>query len=194
MFWVPYLLVLRFFKTLTKASIWIHFEGFIGIRYPFKFAALTLRWSDDLIKYLTKEDDRMAKLFGIQPNQVQDFILKDQEKDSPEDQIIWKVKFLDARASAEITDQVYSAKGFGKKREELLKAGTQTLEILRSGLVGWDNFKYENGDDVEWEDPPRSGSKTKLNEVMDRNINKIPPNVREELAEEIRGASMMDSD
>jgi hypothetical protein len=96
--------------------------------------------------------------------------------------------------SARITDQVYSAKGFGSKREELLRAGTQEVEILRSGLVGWKNFTYENGEEIKWKEVAPGLSRQKAAVVMDWNLNKIPPEVRGDIAEFIRGSSMADSD
>jgi len=136
----------------------------------------------------------MGKIFGLKSDQVHDFILKGQEKDPKEDQVSWKVKYLSVAIAAEISDSIYSAKGFGKKREELLKAGTQQLEILRRGLVGWENFKYEDETLVEWEDPPRGGTVTKFYEAMDKNLNKVPPEIRDEIADHIRGGSVAELD
>jgi len=50
------------------------------------------------------------------------------------ERLVFLTKSLDVNLSAQITDQVYTAKGFGKGREELLRAGTQEIEILRRGF------------------------------------------------------------
>jgi len=101
-------------------------------------------------------------------------------------------KFLDVKDAASITDDVYTAKGFGKKREEKLRAGTQDLTVLRKGLVGWRSFEDADGNVIEWEDP--IGSHQKIRDAMDRNLNKIPPDIRGEIADVIRGASNIDQD
>ncbi|GAG00301.1 unnamed protein product [marine sediment metagenome] len=134
----------------------------------------------------------MGKIFGIKSDQVHDFILKEQEKDPPKNQTKWKVKFLNVGQSAKVSDMIYSATGFGKKREELLKAGTQSLMILRLGLSGWENFTYEDGKEVSWEPP--TGNTNNWNTIMDRNLDKIPPEYRDEISDHIRGGSSLDQD
>jgi len=147
---------------------------------------------EDLINYHLKEDDTMGKIFGIQPDQIQEYILDDQKNDPPEDQVTWLFKPLDVKAQAMVSDMIYSAKGFGKKREELLKAGSQQMLILRRGFVGWKNFKYEDGSEVEW--TPPEGNQTARDRIMDANLNKMPPSVRDEIADQIRGTSSLDLD
>jgi len=140
-----------------------------------------------------EEDDIMAKMFGIKPNQVHKFEPKGQEDTAEDKRTKFLVEFLDVALSANISDQVYTAKGFGAKREELLRAGTQELHILRRSLKGWENFVYEDETEVEWDDPGK-GSKDKVNAVMDRNLNKIPPEWRGEIADFVRGQSSPDLD
>jgi len=136
----------------------------------------------------------MGKIHGLKADQIQDIVLKSQENDPIEDQVHWKIKYLDVRTHATITDAIYSAKGFGKKREEVLKAGTQTLEILRRGLKGWENFKYPDGEDITWEPIPEGGTEQVVKAAMDTNLNRIPPDIRDEISEEIRGTSSPDSE
>ncbi len=134
----------------------------------------------------------MPKITSLKSDQVQEFT-PDCEKDLKEsERTVFLCKFLDVKDAASITDDVYTAKGFGKKREERLRAGTQDLTILRKGLVGWKNFVDESGDSVEWEDPV--GSHQKIRDIMDKNLNKIPPDTRGEIADFIRGASNIDQD
>ena len=136
----------------------------------------------------------MGKIHGLQSDQIQNLVLDSQEKDPVKDQVIWKIKYLDVKTHALITDAIYSATGFGKKREEQLKAGTQTLEILRKGLKGWENFKYPDGKDVPWDEFPSGGTTQVVNAAMDKNLDRIPPETRDEIAEKIRGTSTPDSE
>jgi len=135
----------------------------------------------------------MAKIFGLRSDQVHDYTPKGQEDVPKEEQLSFQVRFLDVKLTADITDQVYTAKGFGNKREELLRAGSQELKILRRGIVGWTNFTYDDGTAIEWEEIPRSSTQ-KQTEVMDRNLNKIPPEIRGEIADYVRGVSTADQD
>jgi len=136
----------------------------------------------------------MGKIFGLKPDQTLEFEPKGQDDVPAEERLVFLCKPLDVNMSARITDQVYSAKGFGAKREELLRAGTQEVEVLRNGLRGWKNFFFEDGEEVEWEDIPRNVSRQKANNVMDKNLNKIDPETRGNIAEFIRGESTADSD
>jgi len=69
--------------------------------------------------------------------------------------------------------------------EARMLSGTQTLGILRAGLVGWENFPDRNGNDVSF-----SGTKRKLNgvEIMqpdDSALDRLTPQDRRELAQAI---------
>ena len=136
----------------------------------------------------------MNKLYGIKPDQIVEYEPKGQEGVPQEERTIIFCKFLDVEYSAGISDRVYSAKGFGEKREELLKAGTQELEILRKGIVGWKNFKYADGSNVEWEDVITMSTVQKRNTMMDKNLNKMHPDLRSEIADFIKGGSTPSQD
>ena len=135
----------------------------------------------------------MGRIYGLRPDTVHEFEPKGQDDIPKEERTVFLCKFLDVNLSAQITDQVYTAKGFGNKREELLRAGTQEIEILRQGLVGWKNFFYDEDTEIEWEDVKDVG-KQKAAVIMDRNLNKIPPDLRGEVADFIRGSSTPDLD
>jgi len=141
-----------------------------------------------------KGEKIMAKIFALKTDQVQRFEPKDQKDIPVEERTAFLCRFLDVKLSADISDEVYTAKGFGNKREELLRAGTQELKILRRGLVGWENFTYEDGTAVEWEEVPSGLSMQKMAAAMDKNLNKIPPEIRAEVADFIRGSSTLDQD
>ena len=136
----------------------------------------------------------MARIFALKADQVQRFEPRNQDDIKPEERTAFLCRFLDVKLSADISDEVYTAKGFGNKREELLRAGTQELKILRRGLTGWENFYYDDGTEVEWEDVPRGLSQQKFVAAMDKNLNKIPPETRVDIADFIRGSSTVDQD
>lgn len=182
---------------------WIIFEqGFITPALYQLYKKLGRKWKKDAISFLnhlfssidSKGDFHMAKIYGLRPDRVQEFEPKGQDDIPQEEKLVFLCKFLDVNLSAQITDQVYTAKGFGNKREELLRAGTQEVEILRKGLVGWKNFSYDEETEIEWEDVPHGLSKQKAQSIMDRNLNKIAPEQRGEIADFIRGSSTPDQD
>ena len=141
-----------------------------------------------------KGDWEMGRIYGLKSDHAHEFEPKGQEDIPADERTAFLCKFLDVNMSAKITDQVYSAKGFGAKREELLRAGTQEIEILREGLVGWKNFLYEDGTEIEWKEIPRGLNKQKRAVIMDENLNRIPPETRGEIADFIRGTSSPDQD
>ena len=193
--WGPYLLISMAFCYVGRFFGWIAFEK--GYTLP-EFINLSVRYyvkSTNLIENLInyyREEKKMPKITSLRSDQVQEFT-PDCEKDLKENErTIFLYRFLDVKDAASITDDVYTAKGFGKKREERLRAGTQDLTILRKGLVGWKNFVDGDEKPVIWEDP--IGSHQKIRDAMDRNLNKIPPDTRGEIADVIRGASNIDQD
>jgi len=153
-----------------------------------------LRSNEAIIKSIFQEDDIMGKIFGIKPDQVHEFVPKGQDDVPAAERTVFLVKFLDVRTAAEITDQVYTAKGFGNKREELLLAGTQELKILQKSLVGWKNFFYDDGTEVEWEPVDRNLSYQKQMAIMDKNLGKISPEDRGQIADFVKGSSSPDQD
>jgi len=193
--WGPYFLVIIVLHSVGRFFGWIAFEkGYIlpeFVSLSVRYCVKSINWIENLKKYYT-EESKMPKITSLKSDQVQEFS-PECEKDVKEgEKTIFLCKFLDVKDAANITDDVYTAKGFGKKREERLRAGTQDLTILRKGLVGWKNFVDEDKGVVEWEEPV--GSFQKIKDAMDRNLNKVPPDVRGEIADFIRGASNIDQD
>jgi hypothetical protein len=193
--WGPYLLVIIVLHSVGRFFGWIAFEkGYIlpeFVNLSVRYCVKSINWIENLKKYYT-EESKMPKITSLKSDQVQEFS-PDCESDVKEsERTVFLCKFLDVKDAANITDDVYTAKGFGKKREERLRAGTQDLTILRKGLVGWKNFVDEDEVAVEWEEPV--GSFQKIKETMDRNLNKVPPSTRGEIADFIRGASNIDQD
>jgi len=193
--WGPYLLISMVFYSVGRFFGWVAFEkGYIlpeFINLSVRYYVKSINLIENLINYY-REENKMPKITSLKSDQVQEFT-PECEKDLKEsERTIFLYRFLDVKDAASITDDVYTAKGFGKKREERLRAGTQDLTILRKGLVGWKNFEDDGGNPVEWEDP--IGSHQKIRDAMDRNLNKIPPDTRGEIADVIRGASNIDQD
>jgi len=86
----------------------------------------------------------------------------------------FQVRFLTAKEQAKLRDQMYSVSGIGAARNEKFLTGTSALTALEMGLVGWENFKFEDNGEVI----PFSAA----------NFSCIPPKERDELANYIRGA------
>jgi len=161
LFWSPYICVWILLGIIAASFRRLYREGRGPSSRTFylRSTKIAINWIDDLHNYVLLKEDSMSQIHGLKSDQIQDIVLDSQEKDPVESQIVWKIKYLDVRAHASITDSIYSATGFGKKREEQLRAGTQTLEILRKGLRGWKNFKFPDGKDVPWDAFPADGSK-----------------------------------
>jgi hypothetical protein len=203
LFWTPFLIFVAIEKFIAqKMGVMIFEKGFITpflfrvyVRSTFGTIKDAISFRNYIISSLhMKGAMDMGKIYGIRPDQVQEFEPKGQEGVAPDERLVFLTKSLDVNLSAQITDQVYTAKGFGAKREELLRAGTQEIEILRRGLVGWKNFFYDDETEIEWTEIPKGINKQKADAIMDQNLNKINPDLRGQIADFIRGTSTADSD
>lgn len=202
LFWTPLLILLWMTKLLARFFGWLLFER--GRMTPFVFNAFhkftfsfyfgTEKFHKYIVSSLDLKGDFMGKIYGLKSDTAKEFEPKGQDDVPAKDRLVFLCKFLDVNMSARITDQVYSAKGFGSKREELLRAGTQEVEILRQGLIGWKNFFYEDGSKIEWKEVPKGLGRQKAAVHLDENLNKIPPEIRGDIADFIRGSSTPDSD
>jgi len=134
----------------------------------------------------------MGKLFGVKAGSVVEYVAK-VERGDPEP-IIWILRPLTSKESADIQNSLFHSKGFGKQRQEQFLTGTQVVLVLRKGLVGWSNFKYEDGSDVVWEDPNVEKTEEGRDRIMDRNLDCIPAGIRQELSDEIRGEAELGED
>ncbi|KKL50794.1 hypothetical protein LCGC14_2301910, partial [marine sediment metagenome] len=101
---------------------------------------------------------------------------------------------LDASDYARIQNELYQVDGWGKNRRERFLTGTQQVEVMKLGLKGWKNFKYEDGTDVAWEEPSKGKNAQEVDNIMMNNINRIPPEARAELVDIIRGESTVSQD
>jgi hypothetical protein len=200
-FYAPFILVLTILIAIAGflsrrleygAPYWI--ENAVAMQYLVRFT----RWfiGKEEFDNLVKEQGRkhMAKLFGVKAGEVMDYVPKACREEAIEDQPIFKLKFLEVAEYADIQDELFKSTGFGKKRQEKFMLGQQTMLALRVGLTGWSNFKHQDGSDVEWEDPGQGRDKEDRARIMDRNLNKIPPAERAEMADYIRGESSLGED
>jgi len=117
---------------------------------------------------------------AINPEKPVFYIPKCDRKKDTEEQTVFEVKLLTGKENAELRDDLYEVTGSGKQRKESLRSGTVELRALTTGLKGWKNFK--NDDDIDL-----SFDSTK----MDKMIDLIPPEVRTELSDFIRGESSL---
>jgi hypothetical protein len=129
----------------------------------------------------------MGKLFGVKAGSVVEYVADCQRGEPKEDQVIWLLRPLTAKEAADIQNRLFQSEGWGKNRREQFLTGTQVILVLRKGLVGFKNFKYEDGAEVGWEDPNIEKTEEGRDRIMDRNLDKIPASIRQELSDQIRG-------
>lgn len=134
----------------------------------------------------------MPKLYAVKPGEIREVRLPMESDVKIEKQTVFMITDLDARDFARIQDELYTVKGFGKRRKERFQTGEQQLEILKRGLVGWKNFIDSDGKDVKWKEP--DGDPKAKEAILVENINRIPEAARAELADLIRGESSIDQD
>lgn len=137
---------------------------------------------------------KMGKLFGVKAGSVVEYVAKCQRGEPKEDQVVWLIRPLSAKESADIQNNLFRSEGWGKQRREQFLTGTQVVLVLRRGLVGWKNFKYEDDTSVDWEDPNVEKTEEGRDRIMDRNLDKIPASLRQELSDEIRGEAELGED
>ena len=118
---------------------------------------------------------------AIDPNRMIDYIPKEDRDKAKDEQTIFSVKFLTSGSNATLRDETYDVVGTGKQRKEMLKTGTTELKSLKLGLKGWSNFVDNDGEPVPFD-----------GENIDKMIDMIPPIVRTEISDFIRGESTLD--
>lgn len=140
-----------------------------------------VNFPEQLIDWLTPNQTKKTKeeiMKAINPSKVHDYVCKPERGLSSSEQTVFKVKYLTVNQTAELRDEIYTVKGVGKARSEKLQTGTVDMKTLKLGLVGWANFKDEEGKEVVFD-------KNKIVDMLDM----IPPEARTELAGHIRGES-----
>lgn len=140
-----------------------------------------IHFPEQLIDWLIPNQTKKTKeeiMKAINPSKVHDYVCKSERGLSSSEQTVFKVKYLTVNQTAELRDEIYTVKGVGKARSEKLQTGTVDMKTLKLGLVGWANFKDEEGKEVVFD-------KNKIIDMLDM----IPPEARTELAGHIRGES-----
>jgi hypothetical protein len=125
------------------------------------------------------------------------YIPKDDLEKPPDQQTTFHLKTLSAKEQEEVEDSiptVYESEVKGgrvsrAKRRELekkgskvsmkMKTGARVNTYLRIGLMGWDNFKDENGKLVEFLPPDVTGM------CRWENIDRLGPDLRFEISQAI---------
>jgi len=131
----------------------------------------------DYISWLAPKE---LKMKAINPNATHEYTCKC-DKSVEDEKTVFVVKYLTVAQNAHIRDELYSVRGIAQKREERILAGTSEMEVLRLGLKGWKNFQDElTGEEVHFDDKD-----------MSKNLDRIPPEARSELADHIRGESTL---
>lgn len=110
---------------------------------------------------------------GVRFDKPHEYVCKCDIKKSKDERTSFKVRFLTAPEQADIRDAMYAVSGVGNARKERFLTGSSSLLALEKGLLGWENFNYED-----------SGEKI---EFSSENFSCIPPAERDEIANYIRG-------
>lgn len=120
-------------------------------------------------------------LIARKPGGTFNYVSKnDPDKENP---TVFHLKNLDASDQARIEDSLATGKApVGGSRDEDVRievsSGTNVLRILNAGLDGWENFKDENGNEVEFIKDGRGKPKSDM-------FNYLPPSLRRELSNAI---------
>lgn len=122
----------------------------------------------------------MNRIIAIDPDATHRYIPKIARDWPVEDQPVFLIKTLKAKEAANLQDGMTDAVVNKKDSNDTtvrIYSGTAAVKALKAGLVGWENFKDADGEDVEF----RENNGTPRMENFDR----IPVKIRAELAEAI---------
>lgn len=122
-----------------------------------------------------RKEDLMKAINTKKPH---DFVCKSDLKLEKSEQTVFQVRYLTAHELAVINDEIYQVSGVGAKRREQFKTGSTEFNVLKKVLVGWSNFKSDDGSDVSFD-------KGKIEEMIDM----IPAEARREIVAHVRGES-----
>ena len=187
-FYMPMVILAKaqlfFSKTLLNYSVkkYGHISGMsgkFGLQLKNKANIIAHEVFMESAAFITQErEDVIMK--AIDANKAYPYIPKEDRKSTvkPEDKTTFLCKYVNPYLDAKLGDELFSIQGVGNQRKERLLTGTQRLEILKECVTGWENFVGPDGKPVTF-DP-------KNIEAM---ISMIPPPVRSELADFIRGES-----
>lgn len=120
---------------------------------------------------------------ALDPAALVDYVLEDERNAAPAERTTWRLKRLTVRDEERIGNAKMRSTGDGGFQ---LCAGTEELETLRAGLAGVSNFLNYSGGIVPFD--------MENGYVSDAFLNRIPKNIRQEIAAEIRRLSTLSID
>ena len=100
---------------------------------------------------------------------IEDYILEEDRELKPEEQTVFKLKYLTAVQAAELQDTFTTNKNYAM----------QMLEAVKLALAGWDNLVDENDKTVAFK------SAKKVDNAMEQNINRLSPSWITELGGQV---------
>ena len=104
----------------------------------------------------------MATAYSTNP---QPYILKEDREKDEEHQSVFQLKGLTNEQWDNLVPKMW-----GKNTESINLLGSSATKIVKMILKGWDNFKDENGDDIEF------------SQKMSDNLNRLSAGMRMEFA------------
>ncbi len=90
----------------------------------------------------------MPKIVGLDPTKERTYVAKCEQELPKDEQTVYKVRMLRLHEAANIKDDIYRVTGLGKERKETLRTGSIEVEVLKTCMLGWENFKSDEGKDV----------------------------------------------
>ena len=127
---------------------------------------------------------------AIDPTEIIDFYPKSFRKMiadgmcTEEEALSIQVRFLHSKEYATIKDRIVKSRGFGKTKEEFTEIGQLELAYIEQGLRGWKNLQDRDGNAILFD----SGVP-----IM-KNIDKVPPTLKEEVSNFIAAGSELSDD
>jgi hypothetical protein len=128
-------------------------------------------------------------MIAVNPDEEKKYIVKDERDLEPKEQTIFKVKTLSVTEAANLQDNaahVVYGKSKGEDTKMAISSGSQALEALRKGLVGWENFYGSDGKEVEF--------KSKNGKAFNASLSLIPQKYRLEIANFIIEGNNLDEE
>lgn len=170
------------FPSLLIKKLW-NIESIIIRDIFIHLPSSLIDWIQPSLEQKTKEEYMKA----LTPNAVIRHVCKDdlentkKNPDEKKNETVFLLKPLSVQQQADLRDNMYKVSGIGKKRTEKFQTGTSEVDALKIGLLGWENFTNEKGDQVSFD-------KTNVSGMLEM----IPADARTELAAKIRGDAEVD--
>lgn len=128
---------------------------------------------------------------AITPNSTFEYVLK-VDRDLPEEErTLFRLRALSAAEQAKVEDQTAS---LSREDEIRVRSGSTILEALRLGLVGWEGFRDENGNEVPFRSTKRKVAGVEVPQCDPANLDWLLPEWRRELVEAITARGKLTED